>query len=354
MAVVLALVLSRTSGDGGGSSNQAAGEIFLEPVSATGPDPYTSSSANDAAVQEQQPSASGSSPPPAQPTGNQTTRSVSGATAGVYGGSMNVAACDVEKQIRALLAEPSKNRAFASVLGIQPAGVQSYLRSLTPLLLSLDTRVTNHGYQDGKATTYQAVLQAGTAVLVDDRGVPRVRCACGNPLGQPVAVQGTPKPAGTAWPGYRPTQTVVIAPAPQPVTDFVIYDRQDGQWVSRESGDHDGHMDRVVPEPKRHEQPEPGLTSMTPSQPTGTTSASQSPSRSDSDTTSPPPTSRSESAPPSESSSAPTTQSASPPSSGSAPVSSQAADASSSAASSQGQPATASVPVSAQSAPPSG
>ncbi|MGH3907098.1 MAG: DUF6777 domain-containing protein, partial [Pseudonocardiaceae bacterium] len=42
-----------------------------------------------------------------------------------------------------------------------------------------DTRVTNHGYRDGKATDRQAVLQAGTAVLVDEKGRPRVKCGCG-------------------------------------------------------------------------------------------------------------------------------------------------------------------------------
>ena len=30
------------------------------------------------------------------------------------------------------------------------------------------------------------VLQAGTAVMVDDRGVPRAKCSCGNPLREPI------------------------------------------------------------------------------------------------------------------------------------------------------------------------
>ncbi|MCZ0997978.1 hypothetical protein O1M63_07095 [Streptomyces mirabilis] len=114
---------------------------------------------------------------------------MSGDAPGLYGGTRNVASCDVEKQITALRADPSKNAAFASVLGIQPSAVPGYLRTLTPVQLRADTRVTNHGYRNGSATTYQAVLQAGTAVLVDDRGVPRVRCACGNPLTPPAAQQ---------------------------------------------------------------------------------------------------------------------------------------------------------------------
>jgi hypothetical protein len=39
--------------------------------------------------------------------------------------------------------------------------------------------VVNHGYRDGTVTTINSVLQAGTAVLVDDYGVAAVRCDCG-------------------------------------------------------------------------------------------------------------------------------------------------------------------------------
>lgn len=97
---------------------------------------------------------------------------------------------------RAVPAAPEKNRAFASVQKIEPSAVPECLRSLTPVQLRMGTRVTNHGFRDGKVTAYQAVLQAGTAVLVDDRGVPRVRCACGNPLLPPVAQESTPKQTG--------------------------------------------------------------------------------------------------------------------------------------------------------------
>jgi hypothetical protein len=79
-----------------------------------------------------------------------------------------------------------------------------YIDSLTPVLLRSDTRVTNHGFRDGWATPYQAVLQAGTAVLVDNTGVPRARCACGNPLTPPQAVPTTPTYQGTPWPGFTP------------------------------------------------------------------------------------------------------------------------------------------------------
>ncbi|GAP52775.1 serine/threonine protein kinase [Streptomyces azureus] len=71
-------------------------------------------------------------------------------------------------------------------------------------MLRADTGVTNHGFRAGRAAVLQAVLQAGTAVLVDDRGVPRVRCACGNPLRPPVAMRGTPAVKDTPCPATGP------------------------------------------------------------------------------------------------------------------------------------------------------
>ncbi|KOU42720.1 hypothetical protein ADK55_24215 [Streptomyces sp. WM4235] len=259
MAAVVALVVVLTRPSGTPSSTRAGGgEVFLQPASATGPAPFTGSTAAEEATPSAQsppPSASDSAPA----TGATVTRSVSGAAPGLYGGTRNTASCDVGKQIAALTGQPAKNTAFASALGIRPEAVPAYLRSLTPLRLRADTRVTNHGYRDGKATPYQAVLEAGTAVLVDDRGVPRVRCACGNPLGEPVALGADAKRTGQSWPSYQPQRVVVIAPSVKVVNTFVIYDHHDGTWVGRDRADHDGQRDKPVPPP------------VTPT-PTGTTS----------------------------------------------------------------------------------
>lgn len=201
-AVVLVVVLTRP--DGG---SKAGGEVFLQAAGDSGPDPFTESTARDS---EPEPgTASPSVAPSASRTGTQATRGVDGAAPGLYGGTRKVASCDVEQQIKVLKAAPDKNRAFASVQDIEPSAVPGYLRGLTPVTLRMDTRVTNHGYRDGEANAYQAVLQAGTAVLVDDRGVPRVRCACGNPLLPPVA-QEDPRRTGKAWPGYRASDVVVV------------------------------------------------------------------------------------------------------------------------------------------------
>lgn len=240
-AVVLAVVLTRPSG-----SPAARGEVFLQPASATGPAPFTESTAvNEATPPPESP------PPPrsATPAATTGTRSVSGSAPGLYGGTRETASCHVEQQIRLLSAEPAKNAAFASALGIRPSAVPVYLRSLTPVQLRMDTRVTNHGYRDGKATAYQAVLQAGTAVMIDDRGVPRVRCACGNPLGPPVPLKAGPKRHGQPWSSYQPAKVVVIEPATTVVDKFVIYDQHDRRWFERDRGDHHGKHDKPVPPP---------------------------------------------------------------------------------------------------------
>ncbi|MDT9699069.1 DUF6777 domain-containing protein [Streptomyces sp. P17] len=268
-AVVLALVFSR--GDGGGSGSN--GEVFLQAAGKTGPDPFTESTATDSSAPPVTPS-----PATETATGN-AVRGVDGAAPGLYGGTRNVASCDVEKQIKALQADPAKNRAFASVAGVDPSGVPAYLRGLTPVQLRMDTRVTNHGYRDGNATSYQAVLQTGTAVLVDDRGVPRVRCACGNPLTEPVAQRTAPRTTGDSWPSYKSSNVVVVAPATVVINVFVVYDPERGDWFERRPGDTGGKDQKT--DPPAHQpspsvtkppttSPSPGTTTPCPATPTGT------------------------------------------------------------------------------------
>ncbi|MFF0290691.1 DUF6777 domain-containing protein [Streptomyces sp. NPDC005262] len=237
---VMAVVFIRP--DGGST---ARGEIFLQPARAAGQDPFTDSTSRSNA-----PATPTTAPTPTR-TGAGVTQGVDGSAPGLYGGTRKVASCDVEKQIKALTAEPDKNDAFAGVLGIDPSDVGTYLRALTPVQLRLDTRVTNHGFRDGSATSYQAVLQAGTAVLVDDRGVPRVRCACGNPLLEPVPLKGSPEVKGEPWPGYRSSGVVVVEPAPRVVKKFVMYDPRSGDWFTRGAGD-TGGSDRKTKPPAEH------------------------------------------------------------------------------------------------------
>lgn len=153
-------------------------------------------------------------PPPA--TGQVTN--VGGNAPGLYGGTNVLNVCDKDLLVDFLTGpgNEAKARAWAGVLGIPAESIPSYIDGLTAVVLRLDTRVTNHGFSNGVAYPVDAVLQAGTAVLIDDYGVPRVRCYCGNPLlpARPLATT-TPTVTGTEWPGLVIEQTIVITQVTQ-------------------------------------------------------------------------------------------------------------------------------------------
>ncbi|MFD3694936.1 DUF6777 domain-containing protein [Streptomyces sp. NPDC058646] len=223
-----------------GAAGSESQEVYLEPVAAAGPAPFTASSATRESAPVQLPLPN--------PTG-RGIRTVNAATPGLYGGTQRLGSCDVEQQVRYLTADEAKARAFAEASGIEAAKISDFLRGLTPVVLRADTRVTSHGFRGGAADGFQAVLQAGTAVLVDDHGMPRVRCACGNPLQSPRAGKGSPVHKGDPWSGYRPNQVIVIEPTPHVIDNLVIVNIADNTWIERKTGD-DGAQDRtprVVP-----------------------------------------------------------------------------------------------------------
>ncbi|WP_405877880.1 hypothetical protein OG762_04090 [Streptomyces sp. NBC_01136] len=231
-------------GDKSTASGASGGELFLRPVTAGGPDPFTESTAASPPVTRMPHTAA----PTDRGSAPRGVRSFSGATPGLYGGTRFASSCDVEKQIGFLTADPRKARSFAQAEGVSEASVPDFLRGLTSVVLRADAQVTDHGFRDGRATTFQSVLQVGTAVLVDDRGVPRVRCAGGNPLNPPVVSRGTPATQGPSWAGFRPGNVVVVTPAPTVITHLTIIDVVDHAWIERRIGD-DGHRDAVVRQP---------------------------------------------------------------------------------------------------------
>ncbi|WP_053628799.1 DUF6777 domain-containing protein [Streptomyces sp. XY511] len=234
-----------------GGNSAAGGEVFLEAAAAAGPDPFTPSTATEPEEAVAAPETTGTVRGSGGTSGARTLE-VDGGHPGLYGGTRNVASCDVEKQIKFLTAHPDKGGAFAATVGVRQAGIPSYLRSLTPVRLGWDTRVTNHGYRNSAPTGYQAILQAGTSVLVDGHGVPRVRCACGNPLTPPVAVQGKARLSGTEWSSFRSAELVAVRPAAKPVKAVTVFDPGRKAWYERPSGAARGRTDREVePPPSR-------------------------------------------------------------------------------------------------------
>ena len=204
------------------------GEIFLQPVSTAGTHPYTPAVGRDEHVTPPSTAARSGG-------GTPTLQSYTGDTVGLYGGTRSSARCDPNQLVTFLQQNPDKAAAWASTLGVPTSGIRGYVAKLTPVILRADTRVTNHGFDNGKATVIPAVLQAGTSVLVDQFGTPRVKCYCGNPLTTPEALS-QPVYTGPAWPAFSPATTVVAVPAPAPVRTFTLVDVKTGQPFSRPAG----------------------------------------------------------------------------------------------------------------------
>ncbi len=166
----ITLVAAACGSSGSGEESDAeTREVVFEPAASTGTDPFTESVAGDTSA--------------VTADAELTDAALqSGSAPGLYGGSGDQQVCDQTKLVTFLEENPEKGSAWAAAEGIAPDEVGAYVESLTPAVLLHDTAVTNHGYANGAATAHQSVLEAGTAVLKDRFGVPRTRCACGNPL----------------------------------------------------------------------------------------------------------------------------------------------------------------------------
>jgi hypothetical protein len=179
------LLLSAGTGCGSGSGGpklaaQHTDDVptvtFLDPED-RGPDPFTETADVD---------------------GASTVRV--GATASRSSGRAgSTRVCDRDRLLRFLRANPVRMRAWARTLGVRPTfpAVRRYVARLHPVTLTRDTRIRSHAFQGLRAVGFEAILRAGTAVLVDRHGTPVVRCFCGSPLkpaarAQPARCAGCP------------------------------------------------------------------------------------------------------------------------------------------------------------------
>lgn len=272
-AMVLALIFGvfalsgRTPGTGDStaapSTTEAAPtEIFLESAASLGTNPFTADVERNAPSTIVPPVVA---PPTEVPTtiaattvvpttapGTTLARRVpatgvntrTGNTPGLYGGTRNNSSCDRELMITFLMDHRDKAEAWAGVQGISVSQIPDYIRSLTPVILREDTRVTNHGFKFGRSTSNQSVLQAGTAVLVDYYGVPRARCKCGNPLTEPYETPQTY--TGTPWSWWDPIDVVIYRPATIRIEIFILIAVDTGEAYARPTGS-DGSTDFDAP-----------------------------------------------------------------------------------------------------------
>ncbi|MFF4909391.1 DUF6777 domain-containing protein [Streptomyces sp. NPDC001260] len=171
-----------------------------------------------------------------------------GDTPGLYGGTRETSVCDVAK-LKAFLTDPAnhrKARAWAAAPDITTDRIPGYLDRLTPVLLRHDTLVRNHDYKKGKATPFDSLLQAGNAVLVDEQGLPAVKCSCGNPLrpfaGDTNRVSVKFGNGSRKWEGYERSSVVAVRPAPRKLERLALVDVTDpARGIARPVGTTGGH-----------------------------------------------------------------------------------------------------------------
>ena len=239
------------------SDEAEAGEVFLIAEDAPGPDAFTDE------IDVENPTTTA---PTTTTTAATSTTSgsaavvpaVSGGNPGLYGGTRNVGRCDPDQVADFLRANPDKAQAWVDALNSDPtlswsggstvsvAEIGDYLDELTPVTLTTDTRVTNHGFKNGRPTTIPAVLQAGTAVLVDAWGTPRVKCNCGNPLTRAVPVTAKRTYRGTPWATWQPTQVTIIQQTTVEVNVYVLVNLSGSGYLDRPvgtTGDQDTESD---------------------------------------------------------------------------------------------------------------
>ena len=252
------------------SSKRTGGELVLTGATDPGVNAFMPSPAAP-------PPTSTQPPPTLQPQGDGNTvatQPLPGDREGLYGGIAHNAGIDRDNMINFLGANPARASAFVEALntdnvywsGGRPltvADIPVYLHELTPVVLRLDTRISNHGFDGTHFTTVQSVFQAGTAVLVDAHGVPRVRILSGSPLTALIALTGAPKFVGTAWAGYRSGALAEVLPTTAIITNFVLVDIVTGQPFNRPAGTI-GTKDTPHTQPVAAPQPTPGAATSAP------------------------------------------------------------------------------------------
>ncbi|MGW0187662.1 DUF6777 domain-containing protein [Streptomyces sp. NPDC003362] len=162
---------------------------------------------------------------------------------GLYGGTKQPEICDVER-LEEFLTDPGNDRkaqAWATALDLSTGEIPDFLDRLTPVLLRTDTLVKNHDYKKGKAVPFDALLQAGIAILVDERGLPAVKCSCGNPLrpfeGDARKISVRFEDGNAEWRDFDRSSVVAVRPAPQVLDRLVLVDVEDpGRGIHRPAG----------------------------------------------------------------------------------------------------------------------
>jgi hypothetical protein len=205
----------------------------------------------------------GSGSPAPAPEPGSAPGTGTGPGTGVWGGTTKPGTCAVAK-LKKFLTDPknsAKAQEWARVLHISTDQIPSYIDQLTPVVLRHDTLVTNHDYKNGRAVSYAALLQAGIAILVDQQGLPAVKCSCGNPLlpfeGKASKTDVRFKDGNKKWADYRQDHVVVVEPPPgaQEIHKLQLVDvHNPDRGIARPVGS-DGSQDKSFNTRQKHAVP---------------------------------------------------------------------------------------------------
>ncbi|NUU20742.1 MAG: hypothetical protein HOV68_04375 [Streptomycetaceae bacterium] len=176
-----------------------------------------------------------------------SAKNLKGDTPGLFGGTNKMSVCDKAKLVAFLAVNAIPAARWAKVLKLgSTERIAPYIARLTPVVLRTDTLVRNYTMDKD----FNAILQAGTAVLLDEFGVPVVKCNCGNPLTQTKQDSGkvrlkTPDPT---WKKKGSKPTKVDKPKTK-IPRFYIADlKQPDQGIARPAAT-DGDQDEKAPPP---------------------------------------------------------------------------------------------------------
>jgi hypothetical protein len=239
VAVVIGAALAL---GGGKKADGPAKEVFLQPISSIGIDPFSNIAPETKDVTTRDGRKLGDIldkiklPNIDLPKlGGGAVPAIQGSAPGLYGGTNLLSVCDAKQLVQFLKDNADKAKAWADVIGIGADQIDSYVAGLTDVVLQADLRVLNHGFKNGVATKIDSILQAGTAVLVDKFGSPVVRCKCGNPLSTPRPLATDVKVSGDTWPAFALDNTVTVTPGPE-VKEYVLSDVETTTPVFRVPG----------------------------------------------------------------------------------------------------------------------
>nr|WP_242432224.1 PASTA domain-containing protein [Streptomyces avermitilis] len=146
------------------------------------------------------------------------------------------------------------------MLKISQDEIPAYLDRLTPVLLRHDTLVQNHDYKKGRAAPFNSLLEAGIAILVDEQGLPAVKCSCGNPLrpfaGDASRISVKFENGNKKWDGYDRASLVAVKPAPRRIEQLALVDVDNpDRGITRPAGTTGAH-DSPFDTHERHKVPE--------------------------------------------------------------------------------------------------